>query len=244
MGKLPTERLKPAPAWTYTALDLFGPFKIKDEVKKRTTGKAYGITFNCLGTRAVHIDISPDFSTEKFLLVLRRFASIRGYPSKIYSDNASQLVAASAELKKMVKYLDQKSLQEYGCVDGFQWVSSSADAPWQNGVSEALIKSTKRAITAAIGKSILTFSELQTVCYETARPIGRHPTSPDDKYLCPSDLLLGRSTSKIPSGPFTYSADPRRRFEFVQMVTDNFWKKWTRDYFKKPVNTTEMAYCT
>ena len=33
MGKLPIERLKPAPAWTYTALDLFGPFKIKDEVK-------------------------------------------------------------------------------------------------------------------------------------------------------------------------------------------------------------------
>ena len=65
----------------------------------------------------------------------------------------------------MVKNLDQKSLQEYGCV---------------------------------------AFSELQTVCYETAnllneRPIGRHPTSPDDKYLCPNDLLLGRSTSKIPN---------------------------------------------
>ena len=27
------------------------------------------------------------------------------------------------------------------------------------------------------------------------------------------------------------SADPRRRFEFVQMVADNFWKKWIRDYF-------------
>ena len=236
MGKLPIERLKPAPAWTYTALDLFGPFKIKDEVKKRTTGKAYGIIFNCLGTRAVHIDISPDYSTEKFLMVLRRFVSIRGYPSKIYSDNGSQLVAASEELKKMVKNLDQTSLQDYGCVEGFQWVFSSADAPWQNGVSEALIKSTKRAITAAISESILTFSELQTVCYEAAnllneRPIGRHPTSPDDKYLCPNDLLLGRSTSRIPNGPFTHSTDPRRRFEFIQMITDNFWKKWTRDYF-------------
>ena len=30
MGKLPIIRLKPAPAWTYTELDLFGPFKIKD----------------------------------------------------------------------------------------------------------------------------------------------------------------------------------------------------------------------
>lgn len=223
-------RLKPAPAWTYTAVDLFGPFKIKDFVKKRTTEKAYGIIFNCLGTRAVHIDISSDYSTEKFLMVLRRFVSIRGYPSKIYSEDGCQLLAASEELKKMVKNLDQKSLQEFGCVEGFQWVFSSADAPWQNGVSEALIKSTKRATTAAIGESILTFSELQTVCYENAnllneRPIGRHPTSPDDKYLCPNDLLLGRSISKIPSGLLRYSADPSRRFEFVQMVTDNFWKK-------------------
>ena len=63
MGKLPIERLKPAPSWTYTALDLFGPFKIRDEVKIRTTGKANGIIFNCLGTRALDIDISTDYST-------------------------------------------------------------------------------------------------------------------------------------------------------------------------------------
>ena len=87
MGKLPIERLKPAPAWDSTALDFFGPFKVKDKVKKRTTGKAYGLIFNCLATRAVHVDVSPDYSTEKLLMVLRRFVSIRGYPSKLYSDN-------------------------------------------------------------------------------------------------------------------------------------------------------------
>ena len=63
MGKLKIERLKPARSWTCTALDQFGLFKIKDEVKKRTTGKANGIIFNCLGTRALHIDISTDYST-------------------------------------------------------------------------------------------------------------------------------------------------------------------------------------
>ena len=54
----------------------------------------------------------------------------------------------------------------------------------------------------------MTFSELLTVLYEAAnlmneRPIGRHPTSIDDgTYLSPNDLLLGRSTSRVPSGPF------------------------------------------
>ena len=141
------------------------------------------------------MDISPDYSTEKFLMALRRFVSIRGYPSKLYSDNGALLVAANKELKKVVKDLDSKSLQQFG---GLKLIFSSADAPWQNGISEALIKSVKIAITLAIGESVMTFSELQTVCFEAAnlineRPIGRHPTSPDDEsYLCPNDLLLGR----------------------------------------------------
>ena len=30
------ERLKPAPIWNTTAIDLFGPFKIRDEVHEKT----------------------------------------------------------------------------------------------------------------------------------------------------------------------------------------------------------------
>ena len=83
----------------------------------------------------------------------------------------------------------------------------------------------------------MTFSELQPVCFEAAnlineRPIGRHPTSPDDEsYLCPNDLLLGRSTSRVPSGPFVQTNNPRHRYEFIQKIVDNFWRRWTRDYF-------------
>jgi len=62
----------------------------------------------------------------------------------------------------------------------------------------------------------MTFSEHQTVCFEVAnlvneRPIGRHPTSPDDgTYLCPNDLLLGRATSQVPSGAFREPSNPRQ----------------------------------
>lgn len=163
MGKLPVERLKPSPAWSCTAIDLFGPFKIRDEVNKRTVGKTYGVIFNCLGSRAVHVDLAADYSTEKFLMVLRRFVSIRGYPSKLYSDNGPQLVAANEELKNVVKDWSQKEIAEFGAIVGFKWDFAPADAPWQNGVSEALVKSVKRAITAAISDHVMTFSELQTV---------------------------------------------------------------------------------
>ena len=237
MGQLPHERLKPSPPWHNTAIDLFGPFKIRDEVKKRSTGKCYGVLFNCMSTRAVHVDLAPDYSSEKFLLVLRRFVAVRGYPAKLYSDNGPQLVAANHELQQMTKSWNWKDLQEFGLTEGLQWEFTTADAPWQNGVSESLIKSIKKAITIVIGQNVMTFSELQTVCFEAAnlvneRPIGRHPTSPDDgSYLCPNDLILGRSTSRVPSGPFSESANPRHRFEFVQNIVTCFWNKWTRDFF-------------
>jgi hypothetical protein len=216
---------------------LFGPFKVKGEVQKRTTGKGYGVIFTCLATRAVHVDLAQSYTTQAFLMTLRRFVSVRGYPKKLLSDNGPQLKAANEELKKMMKNWSWEELAEFGVMEGMEWEFTPPDAPWRNGVTEALVKSVKKAITVSIQDNVMTFSELQTVCFEAAnlvneRPIGRYPTSPEDgTYLCPNDLLLGRCTSRVPSGPFRETANPRLRFEFVQRVINAFWKHWTRDYF-------------
>ena len=95
------------------------------------------------------------------------------------------------------KGIDKNKLKEFGAENGFDWDFSSPDAPWQNGCSEALVKSVKKAIKNTIGSQILMFSELMTVFYEVAnlvneRPIGRQPKDPDDgSYLSPNHLLLG-----------------------------------------------------
>ena len=67
MGKLPEERLKPAPPWYCTGVDLFGPFVTRGEVQKRVRGKAYDVLFNCMGTRAVHVDVADNYSTDGFM---------------------------------------------------------------------------------------------------------------------------------------------------------------------------------
>ena len=88
-----------------------------------------------------------------------------------------------------------------------------ANATWQNNVSEVQCTrevNRKRALKFCIGENVLTLSEIQTVCYEAAnllneRRINRHPWMPeDDTYLCPNDLFLGRSTSRVPSGPIQH----------------------------------------
>ena len=191
-----------------------------------------------LSSRAVHVDLAEGYDTECFIMVLRRFVSIRGYPQRIRSDPGTQLVASGRELKQMAKDWDWKMIKVFGMEQGMEWeVTKSADAPWENGCSEALIKSVKKCLSLSVGSTILTFSELQTVMFEAGnlvneRPIGTTTDDPDQgSYLCPNDLILGRSTSKVPAGPWSQTKNIRQRFEFVQKVIDQFWKRWQRDYF-------------
>ena len=151
MGQMLEERMKPTPPFYHTAVDLFGPFTIKDTVKRRTHGKAYGVIFNCLVTRAVYLDLAEGYSANDFLATYQRFISVRGAPKILYSDRGGQLIAAG------------KNIESIGKNEGVIWkYNKPSDAPWYNGASESLIKSVKRNLCIAIGDSLLTFGELQT----------------------------------------------------------------------------------
>jgi len=237
MGLLPKERLKPAPAWCSVGIDLFGPLEVKGEVNKRCIGKVYGVIFFCLPTTAVHIDISSDYSTDAFLCVFRRFVSLRGCPNTIISDSGSQLLGASKILTSISKEWNWGEISEFSLKNGIEWRFSPGDAPWWNGCCESLIRSIKKSLFLSIGEHRVTFSEMQTVCFEAAnlaneRPIGIKPGQYSEcAYLCPNDLLLGRATSKAPVGPWSEKKSISRRFRFIQSVIDMFWKKWTLLYF-------------
>ena len=91
------ERIKPAPPFmsdipedrlcidekpfTNTGVDYLGPYHIKLSKRTRSnqaTAKRYVALFTCLTTRAVHLEIAGDLSTDAFVLALRRLISRRG----------------------------------------------------------------------------------------------------------------------------------------------------------------------
>lgn len=45
MGDLPPEKAGPAAPFEFTTLDLFGPYKVKDEVRKRVRLQVWGIVY-------------------------------------------------------------------------------------------------------------------------------------------------------------------------------------------------------
>ena len=119
--------------------------------------------------------------------------------------------------------------------EGVKWKFAPPNVSWRNGCAEALVKSVKRSIKVAVGDQVLSFPEIQTMLHEAAnivneRPIGVHSNQIDDNYLSPNDLLLGRASTHVPSGPFDESCSNRRRYLFVQSIVKTFWRKWLRDF--------------
>ena len=55
------------------------------------------------------------------------------------SDNGTQLVGASRELREMIQGWDIKTLRDFCAENGMVWQFITPAAPHQNGVSEALV---------------------------------------------------------------------------------------------------------
>ena len=95
LADLPKDRFKEAAPFTYCAVDMFGPFKVK---VKRSEVKRYGAMFTCLVSRAVHIEVSHSMTTVSFIQALRRLVSRRGNVRQIRSDNGPNFFGAEKEL--------------------------------------------------------------------------------------------------------------------------------------------------
>ena len=231
-------------------MDLWGPITIRDDcVKKgpRIHKKVYGVIYSCALTRAVHLDVAIDYSTEAILFTLRRLMSRRGNVRRIISDPGTQLKGASAELKRWRKGWNMSELISYGADKSIDWEFIMADSQHQNGASEVLVKMVKgvtSSITHSMGDTKFSLNELFTLLDECAnlvneRPIGVKPNSQTDpEYLSPNSLLLGRSSDRISAGPFEAKVpydggltSITSRFIKVQRITDQFWKTWQKLYF-------------
>ena len=56
---------------------------------QRTKKKVWGVIFNCLSSRAVHVDVSEDYGIDSILQVIRKFMCIRKCPAEFISDRGS-----------------------------------------------------------------------------------------------------------------------------------------------------------
>lgn len=106
MGQLPAARTTPSPPFSTTGIDYAGPFTIKlGYTRKPVLVKAYLAIFVCFCTKAVHLEVVSDMTTEAFLAALKRFISRRGLPQHIHTDNGSNFLGAKNDLQDFYKLM-------------------------------------------------------------------------------------------------------------------------------------------
>ena len=92
-GKLPTDRTDESAPFQVVGLDFAGPIGYKLKTKKQEKHN-YSLLLACSLTRAVHLELLPNQTAEKFIKHLRWFIMRKGYPRKIYLNNGQNFVAS------------------------------------------------------------------------------------------------------------------------------------------------------
>lgn len=249
MADLPMERVVgDVAAFSSVGVDYFGPFAI---IHGRKSEKRYGVIFTCLASRAVHIEIAPMLCTNSFVNALRRFICRRGSVTKIYSDNGTNFVGGSNELKKEVESWNQNVIENWLKQRNIIWNFNSPCSSNHGGVWERLIRIIRKVFNSLLHEQRLRLSDdsLSTLMCEVESIINNRPLTPvsddpnDCEALTPNHLLLLNSQVSFPPGLFCQSdLYCRRRWRQVQYLADVFWSRWRNEYLS--LLQSRQKWCT
>ncbi|CAH2093398.1 unnamed protein product [Euphydryas editha] len=229
MGNLPAERSEQAFPFSSCGVDMAGPFMISSRKGRgNRISKCYLCLFVCLATKAVHLELVSDLTTESFILALRRFISRRGRPYVIFCDNGTNFKGANSVLKRLLR-------SSRFCDDeGIEFKFSPAYSPHFGGIWEAGIKSAKHHLKRVAGNASLTFEELATLFAQIEGILNSRPLSPlsadprDPSPLTPGHFLIGRAITSLPSVPI--NCKNVNRYERLEQLRQHFWDRWRREY--------------
>ena len=201
--------------------------------------KGYIAIFICMATRAVHIEVVEDYSSEAFIAAFHRFTARRGHCKKLYSDQGTNFVGADAQLKQMIVASSSfsspivKSLAQ----EGTSWIFNPPSAPHFGSIWEAAVKSAKHHMRRVIGDQVLTFSELATLMCRieaclNSRPLTALTDDPSDlEFLSPSHFLIQRSSFIVPEADATnFNVPPGKRWLLISQLIQHFWARWSSEY--------------
>lgn len=248
MGSLPKERTSFTRPFTHTGIDYCGPFYIKEKpFRNRGKIKTFVAIFVCFSTKAVHLELASDLSTEAFMSVLKRFFARRGVSSSLHSDNATNFVGAKNEIKSIYEYIqrleNKDEIQNFLSNKRVTWHFIPPRAPHHGGLWEAAVKSFKTHFTRIAGNALLTYEQLSTYVVEieailNSRPISTISSDPNDILpLTPAHFLIGNSLTTLPEQDIRQVAGNRLScWQHAQQMKQHFWNRWYREYLNEIIS--------
>ena len=141
--------------------------------------KKYAVIFTCMNSRAVHIEVLDDMTTDAFLNVLRCFIDIRGPVHQLRSDQGSNFAGARNELAAAIKEMNVNKITSHLRDHDCEFLLNPSYSRHRGGVWERQIK-TIRSILDHLLKDLagrLDTSSFRTFLYEAMAIINSRPLS-------------------------------------------------------------------
>ncbi|XP_062711250.1 uncharacterized protein LOC134289447 [Aedes albopictus] len=243
MGELPAARVTVSRPFSKAGVDFFGPVYLRAG-RVRTPTKAYVAIFVCMATKAVHMELVSDLSTERFLQALRRFFARRGRCTDIYSDNGTNFVGARNQIRELFDLLKEKTHRETvakECAnEGIYWHFNPPSAPHFGGLWEAAVRSAKFHLLRVVGSNPVHQEDFVTLLTQVeacmnSRPMTSLSDDPLDlEPLTPAHFLVGGSLLSMPDPDLSdVQLNRLTRFQLVQRQLQDFWRRWRREYLSQ-----------
>ncbi|GAB0098440.1 Aspartic peptidase domain superfamily [Sergentomyia squamirostris] len=239
MGDLPGARIEFTRPFATCGVDFCGPFMTRPAYKRGGMAtKTYVAVYVCLTTKAIHLEVVGNLTTESFIASLKRFIARRGIPTHMYSDNATNFKGACTLLEAFFEALENDpQLQHTLAERRMTWHFNPPRSPHHGGMYEAAVKAMKYHLKREAGSTIFTFEEFNTITAQiesilNSRPITSLPDDPNElTALTPGHFLIGRALNALPDMNYV-NVNPNHitRWQRCQQITQEFAARWKREY--------------
>ncbi|XP_072392211.1 uncharacterized protein [Diabrotica undecimpunctata] len=243
MGDLRQSRVTPSFPFAVTGVDYAGPFALRTSRHRGASSyKGYISLFVCLSTKAIHLEVVTDLSTETFMATIKRFIARRGKPCQMMSDNGTTFVGANNSLLELGKFLktNGNKFPDMCAKSDINWKFIPAHSPHFGGLWEAGVKSVKTNLKRVMTDTKLDYERFVTLLTQiegvlNSRHLSALSSNTSDLLpLTPAHFLIGRAMDSVPEINLSNSSiTSLSRFQQLQQLRHHFWKRWSLQYISE-----------
>ena len=170
--------------------------------------------------------------------------------SRIHSLQEPNVTSSEAELHRFFKQHDFNIISKFSTRHTIHLSFYPPTASHMNGACERMIRTIRKVLRGMpINKCRLTDDVLHTLLVEVEGIINHRPLTKvsddvsDDHPLTPAHLLMARRSPQLIPGIFIPGDMYRRRWKYVQYLTDEFWRRYIKEYLPKMQKRQKWTNC-